>query len=63
LTRANGRTFLKAMATLCRDLGVKTVGEMVETEEMAALLAEAGVVYGQGYLFGRPMPGALSAAA
>jgi EAL domain-containing protein (putative c-di-GMP-specific phosphodiesterase class I) len=63
LTRTNGRTFLKAMATLCRDLGVKTVGEMVETEEMAALLAEAGVVYGQGYLFGRPMPGALSAAA
>lgn len=63
MTRSNGRTFLKAMATLCRDLGVKTVGEMVETEEMAALLAEAGVVYGQGYLFGRPMPGALSAAA
>jgi len=63
LTRANGRTFLRAMATLCRDLGVHTVGEMVETEEMAAFLAEAGVVYGQGYLFGRPMMGAMSAAA
>jgi len=63
LTRSNGRTFLRAMATLCRDLGVKTVGEMVETEEMAAFLAEAGVIYGQGYLFGRPMAGALSAAA
>ncbi len=63
LTRANGRTFLRAMATLCRDLGVHTVGEMVETEEMAVFLAEAGVVYGQGYLFGRPMMGAMSAAA
>lgn len=63
LTKPNGRTFLRAMATLCRDLGVHTVGEMVETEEMAKFLAEAGVVYGQGYLFGRPMPGALSAAA
>jgi EAL domain-containing protein (putative c-di-GMP-specific phosphodiesterase class I) len=30
---------------------------------MAAFLAEAGVIYGQGYLFGRPMMGAMSAAA
>ncbi len=63
LTRPNGRTVLRAMATLCRDLGVHTVGGMVETEEMASFPAEAGVVYGQGYLFGRPMMGAMSAAA
>ncbi len=51
---ANGKACLKSMATLCSDLGIVTVGEMVETNEMADLLIEAGVDYGQGWLFGKP---------
>ena len=50
----NGKAFLKSMATLCSDLGIITVGEMVETDEMADLLIDAGVDYGQGWLFGKP---------
>lgn len=50
------RAFLHAMATLCQDLGVKTIGEWVETEAEAAFLADIGVDYGQGFLFGKPSP-------
>lgn len=56
------RAFLKAMATLCRDLGTATIAEMVETEEQAAEVAALGVGYGQGFLFGRPGPGFISEA-
>lgn len=53
----NGKAFLKSMATLCSDLGILTVGEMVETNAMADLLIDAGVDYGQGWLFGKPLTG------
>lgn len=45
---------LKAMVTLCRNMGVTTVGEMVEEEADARRLTECGVDFAQGYLFGRP---------
>ena len=54
LKTQRGRHMLKAMAGLCRDLNVTTIGEMVEDEKAAALLWEAGVKFGQGYLFGKP---------
>ena len=54
---ANGKAFLKSMASLCGDLGIVTVGEMVETNEMADLLVEVGVDYGQGWLYGKPAAG------
>ncbi len=50
------KAFLKAMAKLCIELGTATIAEMVETETQAAEMAELGVGYGQGYLFGRPSP-------
>ena len=52
--RGRGRAFLKAMAGLCHDLGIATVGEMVEDETTATILRECGLRFGQGYLFGRP---------
>lgn len=48
------RAFLHAMVTLCRDLGVVTIGEWVETEDQARLLEELGGDCGQGFLFGHP---------
>jgi len=48
------RAFLHSMATLCRDLGIATIGECVESADQENLLAEIGVDYGQGFLFGRP---------
>lgn len=49
-----GRLLLKAMANMCRELGVTTIGEMVEDEKNADMLWECGVRFGQGYLFGKP---------
>lgn len=48
------RMMLKAMAGLCRELGIETVGEMIETEAQASLLRDLGIGFGQGFLFGRP---------
>ena len=48
------RALLKAMASMCRELGIKTVAEMIEDEEAADLVRECGIDYGQGYLYGRP---------
>jgi PAS domain S-box-containing protein len=45
---------LKAMVRLCSDLGTATIAEMIETNAQAQRLAQTGVRYGQGYLFGRP---------
>lgn len=53
-TTPNGKVFLTSMASLCKDLKIQTVGEFVETEEVARFLLQVGVTYGQGYLFGRP---------
>lgn len=53
LTAPHGKAFLKSMATLCTDLGIETVGEFVETDEVADFLRQVGVNYGQGYLFGK----------
>ena len=45
-----------AIAALCRDLGIRTVAEMIETDAQAAQARELGIDLGQGYLFGRPAP-------
>ncbi|PCI61080.1 MAG: hypothetical protein COB37_08860 [Kordiimonadales bacterium] len=47
-------TFLLSIVKLCNDLGVKTIGEHVETEFQAKSLAALGVDYGQGFYFGKP---------
>ena len=58
VTRMLGATrdhaILKAIVALCRDLSTATIAEMIETEAQARRLAEIGVGFGQGFLFGRP---------
>ena len=51
-----GKAFLKAMSSLCHDLGTVTIAERIETREELDYLKSIGVAYGQGYLFGRPDP-------
>lgn len=55
------RAFLRSMVMLCKDLGIATVGEWIETKEHADLLTEIGVDYGQGYFYGKPTNGLMSA--
>jgi len=47
-------SFLKAITGLCDDLGIATVAKAVESETICSFLADNGVSFGQGYLFGKP---------
>ena len=47
---------VSAVVGLGHSLGLSTVAEGVETDEVAALLRGLGCDVGQGWLFGRPMP-------
>lgn len=66
------RIMLKAITSMCREMKVATIAEMVEQEDLIPFLRECSVMLAQGYLFGRPQPepkvsgdrdGGLSAAA
>jgi diguanylate cyclase (GGDEF)-like protein/PAS domain S-box-containing protein len=47
---------VKAIVSLARDFGQRTIAEGVEDEETAEALRSLGVQLAQGYLFGRPRP-------
>lgn len=47
-------TFLLSIVRLCNDLGIKTIGEHVETRFQADFLKSLGVDFGQGFHFGKP---------
>jgi EAL domain-containing protein (putative c-di-GMP-specific phosphodiesterase class I) len=51
---AKVRTLATHLLDLCRDLKIRTVAEMIETESQAAIMKSLGVDFGQGWLFGRP---------
>src|SRR5262249_25292088 len=46
--------FLRHLVGLANTLGLKTVAEMVETADEAAILKREGVGFLQGYYYGRP---------
>jgi diguanylate cyclase (GGDEF)-like protein/PAS domain S-box-containing protein len=52
----DGRTaaLIAAIVGFAQRVGITTVAEGVETEEQAGMLAELGLDFLQGYLFGRP---------
>jgi diguanylate cyclase (GGDEF)-like protein len=50
------RVFVRGMAGICRGLGVKTVAEGVESEEVMEILPELGVDRAQGWHVGFPEP-------
>ena len=50
------RAILRGIVGLSRELGIATIAEMVEHEWQARGLAALRVDFGQGYLFGRPLP-------
>jgi EAL domain-containing protein (putative c-di-GMP-specific phosphodiesterase class I) len=47
-------TFVKHLVRLCQELGIRTLAEMVETEEAEEAVREAGVDMAQGWLYGEP---------
>ncbi len=54
--RRESRKIVAAVIGLGQSLGLKTVGEGIETHEQAEMLLWMGCEVGQGWLFGRPMP-------
>jgi EAL domain-containing protein (putative c-di-GMP-specific phosphodiesterase class I) len=51
-----GKAFLASMATLCHEIEVETIAEMVEDEALANFLRQCGIELGQGWHFGKPLP-------
>ncbi|GEM_PF-3103763 len=47
-------SIVKAIVAMCRELGLKTVAEGVESAEHLKLLEEIGCDYSQGFYIGRP---------
>ena len=56
LTERSAYAIVKAVLSMCRDMGLPTVAEGIETRQQLDLLRELGCSHGQGYLFGRPVP-------
>jgi diguanylate cyclase (GGDEF)-like protein/PAS domain S-box-containing protein/excisionase family DNA binding protein len=55
-TDEGNRIFVKALCDVARGLNKQVVAEWVENRETLQILNEMGTLYGQGYLFQRPMP-------
>ena len=49
-----GKALLQSMATLCKNLGIETIAEMVDSKEGLDFVRKCGINYAQGYLFGKP---------
>jgi EAL domain-containing protein (putative c-di-GMP-specific phosphodiesterase class I) len=47
---------LRALGTVAERIGAQIIGEGLDTLEELSKLGELGVRYGQGWLFGKPMP-------
>jgi diguanylate cyclase (GGDEF)-like protein len=50
------RAIIDAVLSIGRSYGYDTLAEGIEHEDQAAYLLSAGCKFGQGYLYGRPMP-------
>ena len=47
---------VRAVSSVAKKIGVKTVAEFVESEEMITRLREIGIDYAQGFGISRPRP-------
>ena len=55
-TKAADRKIVRSIIQLARALQLRVVAEGIETAEVAAVVADLGCDYAQGYFYGRPMP-------
>jgi len=50
------RLLTEMITRFCREVGIKVIGEFVESERVLEELRKIGVHYGQGYHLGKPEP-------
>jgi diguanylate cyclase (GGDEF)-like protein len=55
-TNQRTESMVRAIAQLARTMGMETVAEYVETDDLRERMAALGVDYGQGFAIGRPVP-------
>jgi len=60
LDREAGRKLVKAVVDLGRSLSMPVTAEGIDSEEQARFLRGLDCAYGQGFLFGRPAPAAVT---
>jgi diguanylate cyclase (GGDEF)-like protein len=51
------KTITKAIVNLSKTLGIKTIAEYVEDEDIYNIIKECGIDYAQGYYIGKPKAG------
>lgn len=56
LSNARSRALIRALVQIAGEIGLGTVAEFVETEEIADSVRKLGVQCAQGYFYGHPMP-------
>jgi EAL domain-containing protein (putative c-di-GMP-specific phosphodiesterase class I) len=56
IKQGGDRVIVEAVTKLTHDLGLKIVAEGIETDAQLSILKENCCDYGQGYLFGKPVP-------
>ena len=59
-SRPESLAVIRAILALAGTLGIETIGEGIEEASQHDALRDMGCVYGQGYLFGRPLRRALT---
>lgn len=55
-TNQRTESMVRAIAQLAHTMGMETVAEYVETDELRTRMASLGVDFGQGFAMGRPTP-------
>jgi len=50
------RVFIEGIVSVARKMGIKTIAEFVENEEVLEVVKDLGIDYAQGYYLGKPEP-------
>jgi diguanylate cyclase (GGDEF)-like protein len=50
------RVFIEGIVNVAKKMGIKTIAEFVENEEVLEVVKDLGIDYAQGYYFGKPEP-------
>lgn len=50
------KIFVLTIQTLAKNMGIKTVAEYIENEDILKTVKELGIDYAQGYYIGKPLP-------